>query len=235
MQRDLNTWFSNVIANAKVFDPRVAYDQNAGRWIVLADALPLNESDHSSWFLVSVSKTSDPLGGWFNYKLDAKVDGSATTDNWADHPGLGVDNKAIYLSANMFKFGGFFQYTKLRVIPKASLYSGGTVNWFDYTKLKNKDGSLCFTMQPCQVFGAPGTRYFVNSVSPTSAAVTQNQISLWSLRNPTAGGTITRRDVTVDPYGMPPEADQKGGAPGLNTGDVRVPNASSVAGRSGLR
>jgi hypothetical protein len=225
MQRDLSTWFSNVITNAKVFDPRVAYDQYVGRWIVLADALPLDVNDHSSWFLISVSKTSDPLGGWFNYKLDAKVDGSTTTDNWADYPGLGLDSEAVYVTANMFKFGGFFQYAKLRVIPKASLYAGGTVNWFDYTKLKNKDGSSCFTIQPCHMFGAPGTQYFVNSVSPTSAAPTQDTLSLWSLPNPTAGGTITRRDVSVDRYGMPPDADQKGGGRGLNTGDVRMLNA----------
>jgi hypothetical protein len=224
LQRNLSTWFSNVITNAKVFDPRVAYDQNAGRWIVLADALPLN-TDHSSWFLISVSKTADPLGGWFNYKLDAKVDGSTATDNWADYPGLGLDNQAVYVTANMFKFGGLFQYAKLRVIPKASLYAGGSVNWFDYTKLKNNDGSACFTIQPCHTFGAPGTQYFVNSVSPTSSAPTRNTLSLWSLPNPTAGGTISRRDVGVDAYGMPPDAAQKGGGQGLNTGDVRVLNA----------
>jgi hypothetical protein len=81
-----------VITSANVFDPRVAYDQTAGRWIVLADVLPLDENDHSSWFLISVSKTADAFGGWFNYKLDAKVDGSTTTDNWADYPGLALDN-----------------------------------------------------------------------------------------------------------------------------------------------
>ena len=44
---------------------------HAGRWVVLAVALPSDTTLQQSYFLLSVSKTANPLGGWWNYKLDA--------------------------------------------------------------------------------------------------------------------------------------------------------------------
>lgn len=218
----LTNWFSNVITNAKIFDPKALYDQHAGRWVLLAVALGPGSND--SFFLLSVSKTIDPLGGWFNYKINGKLDGTTATNNWADYPALGVDNQALYVTANMFAFGGGFQYTKLRIIPKAGPYSGGALAYTDFVRLKNADGSPVFTLQPCHTYGAPGAEFLVNSVFPTSA--TQNKLSLWKLVNPTGSPTLTRVTITTDPYSLPPDAAQKGsGSIPLDTGDTRVLNA----------
>lgn len=222
VQRTLAAWFQNVLTNAKIFDPKALFDQHAGRWVLAAVALPTDTAQKKSWFLVSVSRTSDPLGGWFNYALDATRDGTTATTNWADYPGLGVDNRAVYLSANMFRFGGTFQYAKIRVLPKTGLYSGGTVNWQDHVRLRNADGSMAFTVQPCHTFGAPGTQYFINSVYPSGTVPTPRTLSLWAL---SPAGTLTRRSVTTDPFGLPPDAGQKGGGTPLDTGDVRILNA----------
>jgi hypothetical protein len=222
-QRTLSAWFSNVISNAKIFDPKAVYDQHSGRWLLLTVALPSSPGVQQSFFLLSVSKTADPLDGWWNYKLDATKDGSTATNNWADYPCLGVDNQAVYVTANMFHFNGGFAYAKLRILDKAPLLSGGVATWSDFTKLKNADGSLAFTVQPCHTYGAPQVEYLVNS--SFTAAATQNKLSLWSLTNPTTSPALTRRTVTTDPFGQPPKADQKGGGQGLNAGDVRVLNA----------
>lgn len=218
----LTTWFQNVITNAKIFDPKALYDQHAGRWVLLAVALGPGSTD--SFFLLSVSKTSDPLGGWFNYKINAKVDGTTPTSNWADYPGLGVDNTAIYVTANMFAFGGGFQYSKLRIIPKAGPYSGGSLAFTDFVKLKNADGSFVFTLQPCHTYGAPGAQFLVNSVYPSQTG-TQNKLSLWRLSNPTTAPVLTRFTITTSPYSLPPDAAQKGGGVPLDTGDTRMLNA----------
>src|SRR5205823_7368076 len=116
LQRTLTTWFANVLNAAMIFDPKALYDQHAGRWVLAAVAL--DQAANRSWFLLSVSQTPDPLGGWWNYALDAGRDGTTATQNWADYPSLGVDNQALYLTANMFRFNGGFQYPKLRIIPK---------------------------------------------------------------------------------------------------------------------
>jgi hypothetical protein len=223
-QITLNSWFSNVISGAKIFDPKALYDQHAGRWVLLAVALGPGTTD--SFFLLSVSKTNDPLGGWFNYKLDAKKDGATATNFWADYPSLGVDSQALYLTANMFSFGsnGFFQYAKIRVVPKTGPYAGGTAPFFDFVKMKNADGSMAFTIQPCHTYGAPGVEYLVNSVYPSSTG-TQKVLTLWSLKNPTGTPTLTRQSITTDPFSLPPDAVQKGGGTPLDSGDTRVLNA----------
>jgi hypothetical protein len=229
LQKTLNQWFGNVISNASIFDPKAIYDQHFGRWVLLTVAVPAQQGLAGSWFLLSVSQTSNPLGGWWNYKLDAAIDGSTPTANWADYPGLGVDAFNLYLTANMFEFDGDFAYAKLRVISKALLYAGLPATWFDFTKLKNADGSFAFTVQPCHTFGAPGLEYLVNSYYPSSGSSTKNRLSLWSV-TPTPIPSLSLKTVTTDPYGLPPDAAQKGGGTPLDTGDIRVLNAAFRAG-----
>jgi len=219
LQRTLTQWFSNVVSNQTVFDPKLLYDQHAARWVLLAAAFRTNPN--ASVFLLSVSASANPLGAWRNYVFDATKDGSTQTGNWADFPGLGVDAHALYLTANMFTFGGNFQYAKIRVVPKAGPYSGGPAPFFDFVKMKNPDNSTAFTIQPCHTFGAPQVEYLVNSRFPSG-----NSLTLWRIVNPTSAPTLTRTSVATSAYSLPPNADQKGGPPPLNTGDVRVLEAS---------
>jgi hypothetical protein len=160
------------------------------------------------------------MGTWRNYSFDAMVDGSTSTNNWADFPALGVDNQAIYLTANMFAFNGGFQHAKIRVIPKAGPYSGGAAPFFDFVKMRNPDNSLAFTIQPCHTFGAPQVEYLVNSLFPGGSSLT-----LWRIDNPGTAPLLTRSSVSVSNYSLPPNADQKGGGPPLNTGDIRILHA----------
>jgi len=222
LQRTLATWFANVTQGTTIFDPKLLFDQHAGRWVVLAVALgPNNES----LFLISASVTSDPTGQWRNYALDARKDGTTNTNNWADYPGLGVDAHALYLTANMFRIGGNFAYSKIRIVPKAAIYSGGAVTFFDLVRMKNADNTFAFTVQPCHIFGAPQAVYFVNSLFPTG-----NSLTLWSLTNPLTAPVLTRRTVAVSTYDLPPDADQPGGVTPLDSGDVRILHAIFRAG-----
>lgn len=218
LQRTLTQWFANVATNLTIFDPKVLYDQHAGRWVVLAVAFRTNPNE--SVFLLSVSATADPIGTWFNHVLDAMKDGSRNTNNWADYPGIGVDSHALYVTANMFAFDGGFRYAKIRVIPKPGPYSGGTVPYFDFVRMKNADGSMAFTIQPCHTFGAPQVEYLVNSSFPNGKALT-----FWSITQPETAPQLTRFIVNTGSYSLPPNATQKGGAPDLNTGDVRIQHA----------
>lgn len=223
LQRSLAQWFANVVTNAKVFDPKVIYDQFAGRWVLLA--VGLAENPNRSWFLLSVSATADPRGNWFNYAMDATKDGTTATNNWADYPGLGVDNQALYVTANMFRFGGTFQYAKLRVIPKSAPYAGKPIVFRDFVRLQNQDNSMAFTVQPCHTFGAPGAEHLVNTLYPTTATTTRDRLTVWTLKNPATTPVLTRTTVQTAAYSLPPDADQQGGGTALDTGDIRVLNA----------
>jgi hypothetical protein len=156
------------------------------------------------------------VGPWKNFALDAMKDGTTSTSNWADYPSLGVDNQALYVTSNQFAFGGAFQYAKLRVIPKARPYAGQPPRFFDFVRMQNADNSLVFTLQPCHTFGAPQGEYLVNTSFPSG-----NTLTLWRVTNPTGTPVLNRQQVTVSPYSLAPNADQSGGAPPLNTGDVR--------------
>ncbi len=217
-QKTLTVWFGALASGLTVFDPKLLFDQHTNRWVVLAVAV--RNSPKASAHLVSISKTSDPNAGWFNYKLDAMKDGATLTNNWADYPALGVDNQALYITSNMFQFAGGFKYVKVRVIPKAGPYAGGAAPFFDFTNLKNADNTLAFTVQPCHTFGAPQLEYLVNSAFPSG-----NYLSVWRIANGGTAPTLTRTQVTVSPYSLAPDAEQPGGVQALNTGDVRVLHA----------
>ncbi len=220
-QVTLDQWFSNVVQQHKIFDPRALYDQYADRWIVAAAALGPDNSQ-ISLFLLSVSDTSDPTKTWSNYALDATVDGTVKTNNWGDYPTLGVDDKAIYITANMFVFDGAFAYAKIRIIDKSGPYSGGSVTFTDIPNLKDPNNSPAFTVQPCHTFGAnPPAQYFVSAVFPGS-----NELALWTLTNPlTPAPTIAAATVPVSAYNLPPKAEQQGGGNPIDTGDTRLQNA----------
>jgi hypothetical protein len=173
-----------------------------------------------SLHLVSISSTSNPMGAWRNYTFDANKNGTASTNNWADFPAIGVDNQALYITSNMFAFGGGFQHAKIRVIPKTGPYSGGPAPYFDFSGLKNADDSMAFTIQPCHTYGAPQVEYLVNSGFPSA-----NFLTVWQIVNGGVAPVLTRKQVAVSPYSLAPNAEQPGGATQLNTGDVRVLHA----------
>jgi len=218
LQRTLTQWYANLVQGLTIFDPKTLYDQQAGRWVLLAVAVGSNPN--RSLFLLSVSATANPQGPWRNYSLDATLDGAKQTNNWADFPALGVDNQAFYLTSNMFQFGGGFQYAKIRIVPKAGPYAGGAAPYFDFVGMKNADNTTAFTIQPCHTFGAPQVEYLVNSGFPGG-----NFLTLWKITNPLQGPTLTRVTVPVSAYALGPNADQPGGATPLNTGDVRALHA----------
>ena len=220
-QTTLSAWFAPVLQGANIFDPRLMFDANAQKFILATTAY---NDQNQSWFLLSVSQTADATGAWWYYILDASLDGSTPTNNWADYPGLGQDDDSVYLTANMFQWGqnGTFQYAKLRIVPKALLYSGGVLTFQDIVGMQNDDGSMVFGMHPCNSMEACSNELLVNTIYPNDATSTQAKVSLWTVQ---AGPTLQRVTVACNAYGIPPHADQKGGAPPLDTGDARILNA----------
>jgi hypothetical protein len=229
---NMNVLFGPVLpSGAGIFDPRVAYDHYSQRWIVVAGAR--RASPAGSWLMIAVSQTSNPGGAYWVWALDATLDGSTATNNWADYPMLGFDTQAIYIVSNMFQVGGGFQYCKLRILNKAELYAGGvgsshTIKWYDFWNLKNPDGSVAFTVQPAVHFRGVGGNppaYLVNAIWPAS-----NKLTLWTLNSPIAlwsGGTptLTKDSISCRDYDLPPDAQQLGTSVRIETNDTRLLNA----------
>lgn len=130
----------------RIFDPWVVYDHHSGRWVLLA--VGLDSNTRQSWYMISVSQTGDPTGNWCRWSLDASLDGSSPTSNWADYPKFGFDNQAFYITSNQFRFSDeVYQYSKVRIMAKDQFYSCGAIRWWDFTRLVNADGSMAFTIR----------------------------------------------------------------------------------------
>ena len=235
-QFQANSWFSNVLPNIATiggaFDPKVIYDQAAGRWILVYLA---TDDKTESWVLLSVSNSSDPTGNWCNIPLHGDRNGDTFSGNWSDYEGVGLDNQAVYITTNQFQMtpdaDGKFQYSRLRIIPKSQLYGACiSPSYFDFWDLTDPVSTTerVFTLRPALTFGTPGVEYLVSN----SPFVTSTYFTLWSLTNPLSGSpTLTAQNVPVTASTAPPNADQQDGTGGtsgcpapclIDTGDGRL-------------
>ena len=219
----------------QAFDPKVIYDHFAGRWVMVY--LAVNTSIQQSWILVSVSDDSDPTGAWCNWALRGDRNGSAPSGNWADYQGLGYDDQAIYIVPNQFSFAGFFDYTKIRILPKSTLYNTScpAITWTDLWDLRfppqpaGAEFFATFNVRPAVTFGTPGVEYLVSHsilIPPNN-----NFMVLYSLTNPLTSPNLTAQAVPIAPWNFPPDANQLGGStPGPNDPNCANPCLIDVGG-----
>ena len=208
------------------FDPKVIYDVWDNRWIITCCVR--NNAAQDSWVLLLVSDDDNPLGGWCFYYLDFQLNGGAPNPWWADYQDVGTSPDGIHITANMFNWASpaAFQYTKVRNIDKAGPYSCGGVCWWDFWSITNPaDGSLAFTLRPCDMQSWPGEYVFVNSVSFGG-----NFLTIWRLVGPPCAPTsFTSVNLPVAAYDDPP-AQQQPNLTYLDCGDARLQNASYYLG-----
>ena len=230
-QIDATLWFQNVLPGLgsppldSVFDPKVIYDHFNGRWVMVW--LAQDNGTQQGWFLIAASDDDDPQGSWCNWAVSSAVNGSTAVGNWSDYEGLGVDEQAIYLTGNQFRFSdGGFDYTKIRILDKTPLYNAScpALSYTDFWDLRDPDSSSTpvFTVRPAVTYGTPGVEYLLND----SPFVTGTTMTLWSLSDPL--GTcpaLTAANVPVTASTEPPDADQLGGGtPLIDVGGRRIRN-----------
>jgi hypothetical protein len=221
-ETSFSAWWSNVYVGSIPFDPRIAYDHYANRWLMLTlvlDASPV------SWYLLSVSQTSNPTGAWWNYKLDGHL--LYGVDTWADYPDIGFDGivpgGAIYITSNQFSWANVFQTSMLNILPKAALYAGAGFGYWRAWGRLNADGSQAFTLRTAHTFGNPGGEFLANT-----DWANDNYISLWKVIPtfpPAPVNWVLQTTVPIGAYSLPPDAKQLGGAATLDTIDNRLYNA----------
>ena len=215
-------WFASlkVARGAHLFDPKIVYDQYNDHFIFVCDA----RTPARSFFLISVSKTSDPEGEWAFWALDMQQNGSEKVPFWADLPRIGLDQEAVYLSAGMYTFGTYhFQYAKIRVLKKSELYAFRRLSWYDFWDLKERPRVKAINIEPAHAYGITDAGYFL-SINP----VRGSRLILWKILNPTSATPILRRKrIAVSTYSAAPAAAQKGGGAVINRGCPCVINVVS--------
>ncbi len=196
---------AGVTPSSFAFDPRIMYDEAAGRWY----AASVDNAGGANSFLLAVSASSDPTGAWIGFKIDNDADNS----NWADFPMLGYNQDAVYLSANMFTLvGGAFR-TAVLVVPKSSLLSGNTAGATLFQDV-NSNGTGA-NAHPVISLDNNAARRLISSYN-TGAGTLKFTAITGGVNSPaldTAGGF-----VSLAARSDPPTADQPGPKQNIETG-----------------
>ncbi len=207
---DADTWFAGTAPGVSVFDPKVSYDHFSNRWIMVW--LHLDNINNRSYFLLSVSDDSIPTGIWYNWALPSNVNGSTPSNSWGDYQGVGFDDKAIYITANQFAFGGWFSGSRVRIVEKSQLYNNtaGQVVWTDFWDIRDP-GNLSN-----RTFGIrPAIHYSVSSDFYLMVTAPYNPgtfMGLFKISNPVTKPVMTAVNIPVTQYSDPPGANQLGGS-----------------------
>lgn len=130
LNQSLRTFFGSlsVPANNFTFDPKVVYDNASGRFVVMTMEVTDNGTGPgTSRLLIAASQGSDPTTGTWRFTAINSNVAIGGINHWADYPGFAVDEEAIYISSNLFRyqFQGFnYGGARLWIIPKTPFYAG---------------------------------------------------------------------------------------------------------------
>lgn len=210
------TTFWASLGVADVFDPKVIYDPHSDRFIAVACA---QRRLSSSGMLLGVTATSDPMGTWHLWLLDA----DSSNTNWLDYPNIGLTADKITLTGNLFSNAGdAFSGVNIWVLNKSTVLDGGGFS-SQLMMVNNAGGTLvpALTFDPSET-----TQYIVRA--GTSSLLGTGRLQVYSLT-----GTIGSMSLDPVPYASIaapwsttlPNAPQQGSSVTIETNDDRIMNA----------
>ncbi len=173
----LNGFWSPIVGSGS-YDPRIHYDPTINRWIFVTD---WGAQSTTSSLLIGVSKTSNPTGGWWMYKV--LVD--ATGVDWLDYPQVGFNGKWITVAGNMFSVASnTYHGAKVFVFNKANVVAGISAPYTSFLR------STSYTICPAITYDvAEQNMFMVESWDGTAAA--GGQMELWKIAGNVGTETMT--------------------------------------------
>lgn len=220
-----------------MFDTACLYDPSTQRWFATSASLDQDPATgdftgaNQIWLAVSTS--SDPLGSWNIWSIDAANNGANGTPDhgcldgycFGDYPQIGMDAEGFYITTNEFEFfGDGFNGTQVYALSKDDLLAGQTnptMQMFENVPTATYN-DVAYTMQPVNALpnewdaSANGTMYFGMSGSPYTDALV-NSLALYGLSNTKSlatnnpGLVLSEAAVSTQPYAAPGFAQQKDG------------------------
>jgi hypothetical protein len=183
-------------------DPRILYDAISGRWFFTGLGFSLNDS---SLVFLGVSKTSDPAGGFFVYKIAQTSNGQLH-----DQPKVGVSDDKVVISWNEFCCGilGTFRGAETFILEKSTLLTGAVTPVFFVGPTPSQSSPVpaqSMTSTPVEVVTYNGTTFA--GVLEISGHPSANNV------------VITETDLPIPATSAPPAAAQPGGT--VETNDDR--------------
>ena len=221
-----------------VTDPSCYYDPDVQRWyqvVLTLEVTPAGDFTGANHIDVAVSNSSDPTGGWVVYRLPVQDNGTDGTPDHrcsegfclGDYPHIGADANGFYVTTNEYSFfGPEFHGAQVYAFSKKALArNDATVAVTQFDTAGADAGNPGFTVWPATSTPSQwptvrgGTEYFLssNAAEEANGTGTSDKLLVWALTNtssldsasPTV--SLTHTSVGVDPYALPPKANQKAG------------------------
>jgi hypothetical protein len=192
-----------------IFDLRMIFDEYRKRfWVCALTGKPGPGSSVPS-FLCAVSKTQNPLDGFYLYWWNAVPTSAGSgfqTGDGADYPCIGIAPK-VFIQTNAV--AGTSGYKHWRVVLRnadkmAQGLSGSQVDGWEWWGWNNPDGNKTYIIQPAVHHGPSARIFLVNKWG--------NNAEVWAISNAlTAQQTFARADVALPgTSGALVDAPQKG-------------------------
>jgi len=207
-----NFWGSNcgTGSNVVMFDPYLDYDEEENRYVLGITAYDPNvNGGNNGYACIAVSKTDSATGSWWLYSFDGNP--GSGTDYFFDYPHLGVGQRALFLSANMF--GASFVRNHVFAFDKDAMYAGLSAG-----SVKYNVGTSNFTIQPAKMHGYTTGGWPANPSEPhylvdAQYGNNQNLLTVWRFSDPFGTPSLAvAGTVTVNTYSLPVSQPQQGGS-----------------------
>ncbi|HJW28845.1 MAG TPA: hypothetical protein VJ508_06285, partial [Saprospiraceae bacterium] len=218
----LDVFFNTVGDSPFYFDPRVIYDPQQDRFIMVLFDGP--DCAHSL-ILIGFSQTNNPKGSWNLYAIDGCLDDDGT---FADYPMLSLTDTELFLTYNEVNADSTWQAgftgTQIHQINKMNGYNGEGLNRKVWRDIRYNGR---FLRNICPVRNAdeslPSSMYFI---SDRNFDISNDTVFLLHITghqdDPNATLDISYR-LLDQPYGFPPNAVQTRDS--LATNDARILDA----------
>jgi hypothetical protein len=204
-----------------ISDPRIVFDTYSQRWFALMIDLRVSaRSPQTNRFLIAVSENTDPSKVWHG----AAIRADSVHGYFADFPTLGIDEKGVYLSGDLFDRFGNSVGPLVMAFPKPGLLDI-PIN----VSSRISSGQLSYTtrgqiLQPAVTTGHPSTPELLLSVGDIGVDfASHNTLILSPVRNGTNGTLLDNPvPIIVPAYQIPINPVQPGGSDNLDDGDARI-------------
>ncbi|HVS20173.1 MAG TPA: hypothetical protein VMT18_16335, partial [Planctomycetota bacterium] len=194
-------FWASVGGTGFVFDPEVLFDPDSRRFMAMAN----ERNGGQAFFLLAVSDDEDPNGTWHKYRFNVTA---AATDSDIDSPNMGVDQTAIYLSADFFGPDKYLTF----IVEKAPTLVGGVPTTRSLLHIGTQSWG-----NPVMVDPAPA--YYM---AESFESLTSSTIRLHAITDPLGTPVDTTFDLSVPLYAQPENPPQAGTTIRPETFEARI-------------
>jgi PKD repeat protein len=209
--RGFADFFKILGLGSRMFDPRVIYDPETNKFILVV----LHGSDPlSSHLCIAFSKTEDPNGEWNFYKIKGDL---AKDGVWFDFPNIAVSKDDLFIGGNMFTAENGYRYSMIIQVSKEEGYTGQLLPFKFFAGISGTQNSNVFNPVPAMSSWETLTSemYFISNASNGFHVNVIEE----SLKNNSEIKAFRFIGPTIS---YPPEARQKNTKVLLNTGGNRI-------------